>query len=153
MADTPNSFSVEFQDSFNEYQQDSLSLIDVADVAQTGQQITGPFSVLGIPNYDQAARALKFNLDRSIQGNTYVEFETSVRAIGIQPGDLISLTYLKEGFNRQPFRVIGIAPEPITGPRLSRRKFTMTPGTAILTARRPRTAGGNPVRVWDYRGR
>jgi Putative phage tail protein len=110
MADTPNSFSVEFQDSFNEYQQDSLSLIDVADVAQTGQQITGPFSVLGIPNYDQAARALKFNLDRSIQGNTYVEFETSVRAIGIQPGDLISLTYLKEGFNRQPFRVIGIAP-------------------------------------------
>ena len=110
MADTPNSFAVEFQDSFNEYQQDSLSLIDVADVAQTGQQIRGPFSVLGVPNYDQAARMLKFNLDRSIQGNTYVEFETSVRAVGIQPGDIIALTYLKEGFIRQPFRVIGIAP-------------------------------------------
>jgi hypothetical protein len=110
MTDTPNSFSVEFQDSFNEYQQDSLSLVDVADVAQTGQEIRGPFSVLGIPNYDQAARMLKFNLDRSIQGNTYVEFETSVRAVGIQPGDIVSLTYLKEGFERQPFRVIGIAP-------------------------------------------
>ena len=110
MADTPNSFSVEFQDSFNEYQQDSLHLSNVADVAQIGQEITGPFSVLGIPNYDQAARMLKFHLDRSIQGNTYVEFETSVRAIGIQPGDIISLTYLKEGFNRQPFRVIGITP-------------------------------------------
>jgi Putative phage tail protein len=109
-ADTPNRFSIEFQDSFNEYQQDSISLVDTDDVAHIGQEITGPFSVLGIPNYDQAARILKFNLDRSIQGNTYVEFETSVRAVGIQPGDIIGLTYLKEGFNRQPFRVIGIAP-------------------------------------------
>jgi hypothetical protein len=109
-TDAPNRFSVEFQDAFNEYQQDSLSIVDVDDVAQTGQEITGPFAVLGIPHYDQAARILKFNLDRSVQGNTYVEFETSVRAVGLQPGDIISLTYLKEGFNRQPFRVIGIAP-------------------------------------------
>src|SRR5205814_2446237 len=50
------------------------------------------------------------NLDRSIQGNTYVEFETSVRAVGLQPGDIISLTYLKEGFIRQPFRALRIAP-------------------------------------------
>jgi hypothetical protein len=109
-ADTPNRFAVEFQDAFNEYQQDSLSLVDVEDVAQTGQEITGPFATLGIPHYDQAARILKFNLDRSVQGNTYADFETSVRAVGLQPGDIISLTYLKEGFNRQPFRVIGIAP-------------------------------------------
>jgi len=27
-----------------------------------------PFAVLGIPHYDQAARILKFNLDRSVQG-------------------------------------------------------------------------------------
>src|SRR5262249_17419471 len=108
--DTPNRFSVEFQDALNEYQQDSLSLVDVDDVTQTGQEIIGPFTVLGIPHYDQAARMLKFNLERSVQGNTFVEFETSVRAVGIQPGDIISLTYLKEGFNRQPFRVIGIAP-------------------------------------------
>ena len=109
-TDTPNRFSVEFQDALNEYQQDSLSLVDVDDVAQTGQEITGPFAVLGIPHYDQASRILKFNLDRSVQGNTYVEFETSVRAVGLQPGDIISLTYLKEGFNRQPFRVTGITP-------------------------------------------
>jgi hypothetical protein len=109
-TESPNRFTVEFQDAFNEYQQDSLSLSDVDDVARTGQEITGPFAVLGIPHYDQAARILKFNLDRSIQGNTYVEFDTSVRAVGLQPGDIIGLTYLKEGFTRQPFRVIGIAP-------------------------------------------
>ena len=109
-TDTPNRFTLEFQDAFNEYQQDSLSLVDVDDVARTGQEITGPFSALGIPNFSQAAWILKFNLDRSVQGNTYVEFESSVRVIGLQPGDIISLTYLKEGFNRQPLRVLKIAP-------------------------------------------
>src|SRR5579864_992085 len=107
---TPNRFSVEFQDSLNEYQQDSYSLVDVHDVEKSGQEITAPITALGIPNYDQAARILKFNLDRSTLGNTYVEFETSVKALGIRPGDLITLTYLKEGFNRQAFRVLKIAP-------------------------------------------
>ncbi len=67
-------------------------------------------AALGIPNFDQAARILKLNLDRSVRGNTYVEFETSVKALGIRPGDLITVTYLKEGLNRQPFRVLKIAP-------------------------------------------
>ena len=109
-TNTPNRFAIEFQDSLNEFQQDSFSLVDVVDVDRAGQEITAPLTVLGIPNYDQAARILKFNLDRSIHGNTYVEFETSVKALGIQPGDLISLTYLKEGFTRHPYRVLKIAP-------------------------------------------
>ncbi|MBZ5590638.1 MAG: hypothetical protein LAP39_00265 [Acidobacteriia bacterium] len=111
IADTPNRFAVEFQDALNEYQQDSYSLTDVDDVQRTRQEITGPITALGIPNYDQAARILKFNLDRTILGNTYVEFRTSVKALGIQPGDLITLTYLKEGFTQQPFRVIKVAPD------------------------------------------
>jgi len=110
ITDTPNRLAVEFQDALNEYQQDSYSLIDVDDVERSGQEITAPITALGIPNYDQAARILKFNLDRSIRGNTYVELETSVKALGIQAGDLISLTYLKEGFTRQAFRVLKIAP-------------------------------------------
>ena len=111
IVDTPNQFSVEFQDSLNDYQQDSFLMIDVDDVGITGQEITAPISVLGIPNYDQAARILKFNLDRGIRGNTYVQFSTSVKALGLRPGDLITLTYLKEGFDRQPFRVLKIAPD------------------------------------------
>jgi len=111
IADTPNRFAVEFQDALNEYQQDSYSLTDVDDLQRTGQEITAPITALGIPNYDQAARVLKFNLDRAILGNTYVEFQTSVKALGIQPGDLITLTYLKEGFTQQPFRIIKIAPD------------------------------------------
>ena len=109
-TDTPNRYTVEFQDELNGYQQDSFELVDVDDVARAGQEIASGLTALGIPNFDQAARIAKFNLDRSIGGNTYVDFETSVRGLGLRPGDLISLTYLKEGFERQPFRVLKITP-------------------------------------------
>ena len=60
---------------------------------------------LGIPNYDQAARISQFTLDKAIGGNTYITFDTSVKALGLRPGDIITVTYLKEGFERQPFRI------------------------------------------------
>src|ERR1017187_1036206 len=110
IANTPNLLTVEFQDSLNEYQQDSFTLVDADDVACCGQEVSQTLAALGIPNFDQAARMLKLNLDRSVRGNTYAEFETSVRSFGIRPGDLITVTYLKEGFERQVFRVLKIAP-------------------------------------------
>jgi hypothetical protein len=110
MADTPNRLTVEFQDSLNEYQQDSFSLVDPDDVARSGQEVAAPLPAIGIANFDQASRIVKLNLDKSIQGNTYIEFDTSVKCLGIRPGDLITVTYLKEGFVRQPFRVLKMAP-------------------------------------------
>jgi len=109
-AETPNRLSVEFQDAFNEYQQDSLTLTDVDDVLRAGQEVSMSAPVLGLPNFDQAARILKFQLDKAITGNTFVEFETSVRGVTLRPGDLITVTYLKEGFERQPFRIVRLAP-------------------------------------------
>jgi hypothetical protein len=109
-ADTPNRFSVEFQDALNEYQQDSLSVVDVDDVLRTGQEISVSLNALGLPNANQAARILQLQLDKSIRGATYVEFETSVRGVGLKPGDIITLTYLKEGFQRQPFRIVNMTP-------------------------------------------
>jgi len=110
IADTPNRLSVEFQDALNGYQQDSYELVDPADIALAGQEVSKTLPALGLPHYDQAARILKFNLDKSVRGNTYIEFDTSVRAFGIRPGDLITVTYLKEGLNRQPLRVLRISP-------------------------------------------
>jgi hypothetical protein len=109
-AETPNRLSVEFQDTFNEYQQDSLTLTDIDDVLRAGQEVSVAAAVLGLPNFDQAARILKFQLDKAVTGNTYVEFETSVRGVSLRPGDLITVSYLKEGFERQPFRVLRLAP-------------------------------------------
>jgi len=110
IADTPNQVTVEFQDAFNGYQQDSLLTVDVDDVQLTGQVITTSLMALGIPNYDQAARISQFTLDKAVDGNTYITFDTSVKALGLRPGDIITVTYLKEGFERQPFRITKIAP-------------------------------------------
>jgi len=110
IADTPNSLSIDFQDGLNSYQQDSYTVVDPNDVILTGQQVTATLMAIGLPNYDQAARLLKFNLDKSLLGNTYIEFETSITAFGIRPGDLITVTYQKEGFSRQPFRVLKLTP-------------------------------------------
>jgi hypothetical protein len=110
VAETPNRYSVEFQDSLNEHQHDSFSVVDADDVGRSGQEVAATLNAIGIANFDQAARVLKVALDKSVRGNTYVEFETSVKAFGVRAGDLITVTYLKEGFNRQAFRVLKIAP-------------------------------------------
>jgi hypothetical protein len=109
-ADTPNRLTVEFQDEFNEYQQDSLSLVDVDDALLTQREVTATFPALGLPNFDQATRVLDLQLAKSTVGSTLVEFETTVRGAGIVPGDLITVTYLKEGLERQPFRVMRLVP-------------------------------------------
>ncbi len=109
-GDTSNRLTVEFQDEYNEYQQDSLSLVDVDDALLTGREVTASYGALGLPNFDQATRVLQLQLAKSIQGNAFIEFETTVRAIGLAPGDLITVTYLKEGLQRQPFRVLRLAP-------------------------------------------
>ncbi len=109
-ADTPNCFAVEFQDEFNEYQQDSYSLLDQDDRTMMGQEITASLPVLGVPNYDQATRIAYLFLSKSLYGNTYVDFQTSVKSVTLSPGDIIALTYAREGFSRQPFRIVRIAP-------------------------------------------
>ncbi len=108
-ADVPNRLSIEFQDEFNEYQQDSLSLVDFDDALKTGQEISARLPALGVTNFSQAVRVLRRHLEKGIRGNVFLEFETSVRAIGLRPGDLIAVTYLREGWQRQPFRVMKIA--------------------------------------------
>ncbi len=107
---TTNQLTVEFQDEFNQYQQDSLTLVDIDDSLLTDRIVTAPFPGVGLPNFDQATRMLQLQLNKSIAGYTLVEFSTSVKGIGIAPGDLITVTYLKEGLERQPFRVVKIAP-------------------------------------------
>jgi hypothetical protein len=108
--DTPNRLSIEFQDAFNQYQQDSLSLADEDDVDLCGQEIAATWDAVGISTFNQAARMLLLGLNRSMAGNVYVEFQTSVKALGLMPGDLITVTYQKENLQRTPFRIIRIAP-------------------------------------------
>lgn len=110
IAETSNRLSVEFQDESNEYQQDSFSVVDADDAALIGHEISSQSTALGIANYSQANRVLLRQLDKSTKGNQFVQFQTSFRALKVRPGDIIALTYLKEGFTRVPFRVVKLSP-------------------------------------------
>ena len=55
-------------------------------------------TALGLPNFDQANRAAALQLYKSVNGNTYVQFETSVKGVGLRPGDIITLTYAQGRF-------------------------------------------------------
>jgi len=109
-ADTPNRASLEFADEFNQYQTDRLSLADGEDVVAIRQEISVVSKAAGIPNYSQAYRSLAKHLWKSTRGNLYIEFDTSVKGIGLSPGDIITVTYLHVGFDRTPFRIIRMTP-------------------------------------------
>jgi hypothetical protein len=110
VAETSNRLSVEFQDESNEYQQDSLSLVDAEDLALIGYEISSQSTALGVANFSQATRVLLRQLDKSTKGNLFAQFQTSFRALKVRPGDIITLTYAKEGFARRPFRVVKLSP-------------------------------------------
>lgn len=108
--DTPNRLSIEFQDSFNQYQQDSLSLEDENDVDLCGQEIAVIWDAVGISTFNQASRMLILGLNKALSGNLYIQFQTSVKALGLLPGDLITVTYEKENLQRTPCRITKVAP-------------------------------------------
>jgi hypothetical protein len=109
-SETPNRISLEFQDAFNEFQQDSVSLVDTDDVLLAGQEVALTLNAPGVSNANQALRVAKLQLDRAVRGNLFVEFETSMKGLALRPGDLVTMTYLKEGLDREVFRVIQMAP-------------------------------------------
>lgn len=110
ISETSNRLSVEFQDESNEYQQDSLSLVDADDSALIGYEISSQSTALGIANFSQATRVLSRQLDKSTKGNLFVQFQTSFRALKVRPGDIIALTYLREALTRALFRVTKLSP-------------------------------------------
>ena len=110
LAELSNRISVEFQDETNEYQQDSLSVSDESDSILIGREISSVSTALGVPNFNQALRVLSRQLYKFTEGNKFVEFQTSFRALTLRPGDIIAFTYLKEGFQRVPLRVVKLSP-------------------------------------------
>lgn len=110
MSELSNRLSAEFQDESNEYQQDSLSVVNDNDQVLIGYEMASLSTALGIPNFNQAYRILNRQLNKLSEGNQFVEFETSFRALKLRPGDIFSFTYLKEGLVRVAFRVIKLTP-------------------------------------------
>ncbi len=150
ISETSNRLSLEFQDDSNEYQQDSLSLVDGNDSALIGYEISSQSSALGVSNYSQATRVLLRQLDKSTKGNLFIQFLTSFRALKVRPGDIIAVTYLKEGFSRTLFRVTKLSPAmnyqavTILAQIHDDDWYSDNPTTLINAGRQPGTMMGTP---------
>lgn len=107
-GELPNRLTAEFADAFRNYEPDVLSLVDFEDAQLQGCEVSAPLGALGLPHFDQAARVLRRQIQKNIRGNQYIEFETSVQAFGLRPGDIIAVTHRKEGFSRALFRVLKV---------------------------------------------
>ncbi|MGB9610473.1 MAG: phage tail protein, partial [Bryobacteraceae bacterium] len=107
-AEAPNRLTAEFADGFRNYEPDVLTLADYRDVELQGCEVSASLGAIGLPHFDQAARILRLNLEKNIEGNQFVEFETSMHAFGLRPGDLIAITHAREGFQRNLFRILKI---------------------------------------------
>jgi hypothetical protein len=106
--ETPNRLTVELQDAFRAYQQTSVSLLDADDEKLQGYEVSAGLAAMGLPHVNQALRALRHQLNKLHRGNRFVEFESGMQAIGVRPGDLITLSIAAEGLDRSLFRVVGI---------------------------------------------
>ncbi len=84
--------------------------MDVDDSLLTGREVTTAFTGIGLPNFDQATRMLQLQLSSRLTEMCSWNFRRRLKGVGIAPGDLITVTYLKEGLERQPFRVVQLAP-------------------------------------------
>jgi hypothetical protein len=108
-GEAPNRLTVEYTNAFRDYAPESLSFVDYEDARLQGCEVSAAHSALGLPHFDQAARILRLQLEKNLRGNQYVEFETTVQAFGLRPGDIITITHLRSGFDRTPFRVLKVA--------------------------------------------
>lgn len=108
-GEVPNRLTAEYTNAFRNYAPESLSLVDYEDARVQGCEVSATLSALGLPHFDQAARVLRLHLEKNLQGNQFVEFETSMRAFGLRPGDIITITHLQSGLVRTPFRVLKVA--------------------------------------------
>lgn len=104
-VDSANRVGFEIQDSLNEFRQDSISVVDSVDAQARRLEVAQSLPVMGVPNFPQSLRICQTWLSRSIEGNVFVKFSTTMRGIHLRPGDLISISYQKYGLDRALFRV------------------------------------------------
>ena len=121
--------------------------------AADGREVTRIVSrALGLPNFDQATRMLDLQLDKSIDGNTFVEFETTVKGSRDRAGrsDHDHVSEGRAGAAAVPSGEAGAGAELSDGAgdgAVARRRWYTTGGAGT------RAGGGRAGRSWACRGR
>ncbi len=129
-SQVPNEIVIQFQDSENQYQSDSLTQVEPMSVARCGGTFAGgqpggavvpeSINILGINNFDQAYRIANRHLWEMNYGNEVgdargtrvfeVGIASGIRTAHLRIGHLVLVNYAPAGISNQLFRVSAIAP-------------------------------------------
>ncbi len=110
ISDSPNRISIQFQDEDNEYQTDSVSVVEPDAFEASGlQEVANTLQILGVPNFDQASRRANVEHAETHYGNPrddaggtiQIEFTTSMKAAHLagSVGAICGLTYEQLGLS------------------------------------------------------
>jgi hypothetical protein len=122
----PNRLTFAYQDRYNRFVPDTLTIVDPEDVARVGQEVAGNFRVEGISNADQGRRCAGTWMAENYRGNgrdsvlfgtvgdtggtTVFEFDTTFKVIHLQLGDICRLSYQQKQISNQLIRIIKLKP-------------------------------------------
>ncbi|GAC1674243.1 MAG: hypothetical protein NVS9B2_23530 [Steroidobacteraceae bacterium] len=126
-SQTPNRITFSFQDEDNSFAHDSISVVDPDAIARAGgydvngtgeQEVIEQLNVLGVSSFDQAIRISNVSMAERLRGNPtadsrgtiYVDIPCSFRAVHLQTGQIIAVTWTQYNWARKLFRIINIAP-------------------------------------------
>ncbi len=131
--ETPNKVTNYFFDRENQYNQDISTIIDVEDVNRIQAEVAGNFNLVGPQTYDHINRVTDTWFSENYRGNArldyegsyigdtggtiMVDFETSVKAIHLEVGQIVLFYDAQTGIGGglgvtpgQSFRVVKIQP-------------------------------------------
>jgi hypothetical protein len=137
IKDSPNQIAFQFYDEDNQFQTDSLSLVDSVDIVRVDQSVDGNIPVIGIPNFDQAKRVASVWIAKNFRGNqrgdtggTYsLTFNTSFRCAHLRVGHIVLFDYTQLGIDAD---LLDGASNPLTG--FLARVTAIKPTTNFQTA-------------------
>lgn len=116
----PNKISLGFSDEDNQFQEDSITIVDSQDITRVGRPVEGTISAAGLMSFDQAQRIIEVWLAENFRGNarfdsggTYtINFKSTFRCQHISVGDIVLMDYPQLGITSN---LTDISNNPITG--------------------------------------
>jgi hypothetical protein len=116
IANTPITITAEINDEDNDFIQDRITVGDPVAYDRTLQEVETVLPVMGLPNYDQAYRAITCYQGERFRGNRRndsggtlrIEFTSTFRAVHLNQGDIVTFANTQLLISFQTFRVEAI---------------------------------------------
>lgn len=116
----PNKISIPFTDEDNQYQEDSITVVDAQDITRVERPIEGTISAAGLLNFDTAQRVISVWMAENSRGNArfdsggsyLISFNTTFRCQHLSVGDIVLMDYPQLGITSN---LKDMANNPISG--------------------------------------